>query len=100
MRRLRRQRLRAKRLRTRAKIYVDAEKSKVPQAAARAKDWQSVARRSAGVWRIRFEGSRTCVDYRPADGGGAGGDCAFHQARRKFVDRVFPGQAVHEEAGR
>src|SRR2546427_5261172 len=56
--------------------------------------------RSFGVRRVRFESHGMRVDHRPADRSVARGDYAVHQARRKIVDPDFPGQAVHQEAGR
>src|ERR1700735_1592631 len=73
------------------KKYVDAEKSKVPQAAARPPHGQGVARRLAGVWRLRTKGARAGLDHGPADRGGARGDHAVHQAWRKALDTRVPG---------
>src|ERR1700749_4943917 len=54
-------------IRKQATDYVDAEKGKVPQAAARPAQRKGVARRRACVWRVWTEGARAGVDYRPPD---------------------------------
>src|ERR1700676_2236995 len=79
-------------------IYVDAEKSEVPQTATRPAQRKGLARRLAGVWRIWAEGSRASLDHRPADRSRARGHHSLHQARRKIVDPHFPGQALYQKA--
>src|SRR5207302_10352988 len=68
---------------------VDAEKSEVPQADARAPQRQGVARRRFVVWRIRLEGARKRLDHRPPDRGFPRSHYALHQARRQIVDPHF-----------
>src|SRR5580693_1973300 len=79
--------------------YVDAKKSKVPQAAARTHDRQSLARQRTGFRGLWIEGARAGLDYRPSDRGQPGRDDAFRQAWRQDLDSPVPGQTGHQEAG-
>src|SRR5579862_524591 len=80
-------------------FYVDAEKSEVPQAAARPPSRQGLARRRVVVWRLRPESARAGVDHRPPDRSLARGHYAVHETWRKAVDPHLSGQAVHQKAG-
>src|ERR1700691_178807 len=87
-------------LRKRADHYVDAEEGEVPQAAARPAHRKGVARRRAGVWRLRTQGHGAGLDHRPPNRSVARRHHAFYQARRKTLDSHFSGQAVYQETGR
>src|SRR5580693_9622173 len=78
--------------------YVDAKESKVPQAAARTHDRQSLARQRTGFRRLRIESARAGLDYRSADRGQSCRHDAFRQAWRQNLDPSFPGQTRHQKA--
>src|SRR6266550_750292 len=76
---------------TRDNDDVNAKESEVPETAARPAQRQGLARRRTFLRRVRPQGARAGVDYRPADRSLARGHHAVHQARREALDPDFSG---------